>query len=186
MTKKSQLQGERLQKVLANAGFGSRREIERWIQAGEVVVNGEVASLGDRVMPEDRITVRGRKVGSFGELAAFSLNSSKNLTGGEGGLLVMDDDEYHMRAKMLRMFGDEIDDETKLRKYNASILGYQYRNLEMPAALARSQLRRLDEYNEWRIQNCSYLTGELGDIPGVHPPYVPDGYRHVYWMYVVY
>ncbi len=128
---------------------------------------------------------RGRKVGSFGELAAFSLNSSKNLTGGEGGLLVMDDDEYHMRAKMLRMFGDEIDDETKLRKYNASILGYQYRNLEMPAALARSQLRRLDEYNEWRIQNCSYLTEELGDIPGVHPPYVPDGYRHVYWMYVV-
>jgi perosamine synthetase len=128
---------------------------------------------------------RGKKVGSFGELAAFSLNSSKNLTGGEGGLLVMDDDEYFMRAKMLRMFGDEIDDETKLRKYNASILGYQYRNLEMPAALARAQLQRLDEYNDWRIANCTYLTERLRDIPGVHPPYVPDGYKHVYWMYVV-
>jgi len=92
-----------------------------------------------------------KKVGSFVDLAAFSLNSSKNLTGGEGGLLVMDDDQYYMRAKMLRMFGDEIDDETQLRKYNASILGYQYRNLEMPAALARSQLQRLDEYNDWRI-----------------------------------
>ena len=128
---------------------------------------------------------KGKKVGSFGDLAAFSLNSSKNLTGGEGGLLVMDDDQYFMRAKMLRMFGDEIDDETQLRKYNASILGYQYRNLEMPAALARSQLQRLDEYNDWRIANCSYLSERLRDINGVHAPFVPEGRRNVYWMYIV-
>ncbi len=127
----------------------------------------------------------GKKVGTFGELAAFSLNSSKNLAGGEGGLLVVDDDTYYMRAKMLRMFGDEIDDETKLRKYNASILGYQYRNLELPAALARAQLKRLNEYNANRIQNCDFLTENLKDIPGIHPPYVPEGYKHVYWMYVV-
>jgi perosamine synthetase len=128
---------------------------------------------------------RGKKVGTFGQLAAFSLNSSKNLSGGEGGLLVMDDDEWFMRAKMLRMFGDEIDDETKLRRYNASILGYQYRNLEMPAALARSQLKRLDEYNEGRIQNCTSLTEQLRGIPGVRPPFVPEDRKHVYWMYVV-
>ncbi len=126
-----------------------------------------------------------RKVGAFGDLAAFSLNSSKNLSGGEGGLLVMDDDNYHMRAKMLRMFGDEVDDETRLRRYNASILGYQYRNLELPAALARAQLERLDEYNQIRIQNCNFLTSNLKDLPGVHPPYVPKGVKHVYWMYVV-
>ncbi len=128
---------------------------------------------------------RGKKVGGFGELAAFSLNSSKNLSGGEGGLLVMDDDTYYMRAKMLRMFGDEIDDETKLRKYNASILGYQYRNLELPAALALAQLKRLDLYNDLRIKNCEHLTRHLGKIPGVRTPHVPDGCRHVYWMYVV-
>jgi dTDP-4-amino-4,6-dideoxygalactose transaminase len=128
---------------------------------------------------------RGKKVGNFGSLAAFSLNSSKNLTGGEGGLLVMDDEQYFMRAKMLRMFGDEIDDETKLRTYNASILGYQYRNLEMPAALARAQLRRLDEYNDWRIANCSCLSDRLRDIKGVRAPFVPEGRKHVYWMYTV-
>jgi perosamine synthetase len=128
---------------------------------------------------------RGKKVGAFGQLAAFSLNSSKNLSGGEGGLLVMDDDEFFMRAKMLRMFGDEIDDETRLRRYNASILGYQYRNLELPAALARSQLQRLDEYNDRRIENCTYLSEQLQDIPGVRPPFVPEGRKHVYWMYVV-
>ncbi len=128
---------------------------------------------------------RGKKVGTFGALGAFSLNSSKNLCGGEGGLLVVDDDEYYMRAKMLRMFGDEIDDETKLRRYNASILGYQYRNLELPAALTRAQLTRLDEYNARRIENCSYLSERLKDIPGMHVPSVPGGRMHVYWMYTV-
>ena len=53
---------EKLQKVLARAGFGSRRELESWIRDGRVTVNGRVASLGDRVTEEDRITVDGRKV----------------------------------------------------------------------------------------------------------------------------
>ncbi|PLY12009.1 MAG: 23S rRNA pseudouridylate synthase B [Sedimenticola sp.] len=61
----SDLPGERLQKVLANAGLGSRREIERRIEAGEVRVNGKVASLGDRVTPEDRITLGKQRVGSW-------------------------------------------------------------------------------------------------------------------------
>ncbi len=51
---------EKLQKVLAQAGLGSRREMEQWIQDGRVKVNGEVAKLGDRVEPTDRIEVDGR------------------------------------------------------------------------------------------------------------------------------
>lgn len=56
------LPGERLQKVLANAGMGSRREIEGWISAGLVEVNGQPARLGQRVGPEDSIRVRGHRV----------------------------------------------------------------------------------------------------------------------------
>ena len=54
--------GERLQKVLANAGLGSRREIEGWIRDGRVKVNGRVARLGARVGEEDRIEIDGRPV----------------------------------------------------------------------------------------------------------------------------
>ncbi|MCW8881031.1 MAG: pseudouridine synthase [Sedimenticola sp.] len=57
--------GERLQKVLANAGFGSRRELERQIEAGEVSVNGETAKLGDRVIPEDTIYIGRTRVGAW-------------------------------------------------------------------------------------------------------------------------
>ncbi|QFU75322.1 rRNA pseudouridine synthase [Halioglobus maricola] len=52
--------GEKLQKVLARTGIGSRREMERWIEAGRILVNGKVARLGDRVIDRDRISVDGR------------------------------------------------------------------------------------------------------------------------------
>ncbi len=51
---------EKLQKVLARAGVGSRREMERWIEAGRISVNSKVATLGDRVSGEDRIDIDGR------------------------------------------------------------------------------------------------------------------------------
>ena len=54
--------GERLQKVLANAGLGSRREIEQWIRDGRVRINGRVARLGARATEEDRIEIDGRPV----------------------------------------------------------------------------------------------------------------------------
>ena len=49
----------RLQKALAASGVGSRREMEEWIEAGLVMVNGKKAQLGDRVGPRDRVTVKG-------------------------------------------------------------------------------------------------------------------------------
>lgn len=54
--------GEKLQKVLARAGFGSRREMEGWIEAGRIKVNKIIATLGDRVSETDRIQVDGKPV----------------------------------------------------------------------------------------------------------------------------
>jgi 23S rRNA pseudouridine2605 synthase len=59
---KNAAEGEKLQKVLARAGFGSRRELEEWIAQGRIKVNGELATLGDRVSPSDKILVDGKKV----------------------------------------------------------------------------------------------------------------------------
>lgn len=53
---------EKLQKVLARAGLGSRRELEAWIEAGRVEVNGRKATLGDRVEPSDTVRVDGRVI----------------------------------------------------------------------------------------------------------------------------
>lgn len=53
---------ERLQKVLANAGFGSRRTIEEWIRAGRVTIDGKPAKLGDRVMADSQVSIDGKLI----------------------------------------------------------------------------------------------------------------------------
>jgi 23S rRNA pseudouridine2605 synthase len=64
----SQNQPEKLQKVLAGMGYGSRRGIEQWITAGRVIVNGQVATLGQRVVPEDRIRIDNKPLRKQSEL----------------------------------------------------------------------------------------------------------------------
>lgn len=58
--KKPNVAGEKLQKVLARIGLGSRREMERWIQEGRIAVEGKVAKLGDRVDERSRLSLDGR------------------------------------------------------------------------------------------------------------------------------
>jgi len=130
-------------------------------------------------------TYKGRKVGPIGHIGTFSLNNFKNLPGGEGGLFITDDEVYLKKGMLIRCFGDEIDEVSHRRIYNASILGYMYRNQELPAALARAQLMHLDERNNTRIANANFLTQELSKIPGVIPPYCPSEYKHVYFFYNV-
>jgi len=128
-------------------------------------------------------TYKGKKVGTIGDIAAFSLNNFKNLSGGEGGLFVTNNETLLEKGNLIRCFGDEVDEVSHRRKYNASILGYMYRNQELPAAFTRGQLKHLDEYNEARIKNADYLTENLARIPGVVPPYCPAECKHVYFMY---
>ncbi len=68
---------EKLQKVLAARGLGSRREMERWIASGRVVVNDRVATLGERVEGEDEIAVDGRKLATHGPTSCRVLVANK-------------------------------------------------------------------------------------------------------------
>ena len=53
---------EKIQKVLANAGLASRRQIENWLREGRISVNGQIAKLGDRITSDDKVRVDGREV----------------------------------------------------------------------------------------------------------------------------
>jgi len=124
----------------------------------------------------------GKKTGNFSDMAAFSLNSTKNMPGGEGGLFVTNNEEYRGKANMVRMFGEFLKPEEG-RKYNAYTMGWNYRTQEMPAAFARSQLKRLDEYNANGKRNAEYLSGHLAKIKGITPPFVPPDRTHIYHKY---
>jgi dTDP-4-amino-4,6-dideoxygalactose transaminase len=135
-------------------------------------------------------TYHGRQVGSFGVVGCYSLNSSKILSGGEGGLLVADDPDVLARARRLRVFGEDIPELQKLtgwnfRPYTSHSIGWNYRHQEMPAALARSQLQRLPEYIETGQRNAAVLDRRLAEIPGLTPPHVPDDRTSSYYQYRV-
>lgn len=81
--------------------------------------------------------------------------------------------------------GKALPDHGQRHRGPAPDLGYMYRNQELPAALARGQLRHLDNYNAVRKANVQFLSRELAKIPGVVPPYCPQECGHVYFMYNV-
>jgi len=131
---------------------------------------------------------KGRKCGSIGDAAGFSTQMSKTLTtGSEGGLFVTDDELTYKRAGLLQYFGELVvpGTEREEQEYNAYGLGWMYRGDVFGQAFVRSQLKRLDENNSLRIQNCEFLTQHLKDIKGIEPPFVPKECKTVYYNYVV-
>ena len=128
---------------------------------------------------------KGRSAGTLGHIAGFSLNGSKNLPAGEGGIVTTNDDTLYERARMMSMFGEKQVPKGMIRLYDAQIMGFNYRNNEMADAFCRSFLRRYDELQALRTENCEYLNRELGKIPGVGTPIIPDGYVTAYHLYKV-
>ena len=127
---------------------------------------------------------KGKKAGSLGDMAAFSMQESKNLPAIDGGLFTTNSDKYREKAEMVRMFG-EVVEHGKKREYNAYTLGWMYRTNELISALARCQLRRLDVNNSIRIKFGKYVSRELARMPGVIPPHVPSDRTHVYYIFRV-
>jgi len=126
---------------------------------------------------------KGKKVGSFGDMAEFSINQWKHLSAADGGLLTTDDEELRAKAEMVRTFGETIH-KGKARDYNSYTMGWMYRSTDFVAAFARSQLTRLDEMNAKRIENCRRLDAALSKIDGVRLQKVTEGSDQMYWFYV--
>ncbi len=127
---------------------------------------------------------KGKRTGGLGDAAGFSLNRSKNLSGGEGGLVTTNDEGVWTMVRLLREFGENVISYED-REYNAQGLGWMYRPHEFISAFVRSQLTRLEEHNRIRREFADYLTEQLAQIPGVEGPYTPDYAKPCYFSYVV-
>jgi dTDP-4-amino-4,6-dideoxygalactose transaminase len=126
---------------------------------------------------------KGRKAGNLADVAGTSLMPVKQLaTCGEGGIFFTNRADFYNRASMVRSFGEVIQ-KGKARAYNAFTLGWNYRINPVQAAYLRSQLKRLDHYTELFSTNGNYLSDGLRELPGIIPPYIPEGSTHVYHMH---
>ena len=108
---------------------------------------------------------RGRKVGAFGIGGTFSFQASKNMTAGEGGMIISNDDDFERLARSThdcgRMPGEWF--------YSHYIYGSNYRLSEWQGAVLLAQLTRLDDQTARRHQNGRLLDGLLSEIPGITP-----------------
>jgi perosamine synthetase len=126
---------------------------------------------------------KGRKVGTLGDVCGASIMPLKPFPGGgEGGLFTTNNELYRDLADMVRMFG-EIVSKDKEREYNAYTMGWNYRISPFSAAMARSQLKRLDGYLDTRRRNASYISQGLAQLAGIVPPYAPVDRTHSYYIY---
>jgi dTDP-4-amino-4,6-dideoxygalactose transaminase len=127
---------------------------------------------------------RSRNAGTLGLAGIYSLQSSKSMACGEGGILVTDDEAVYRKAHAARMFGEDSrpEDEASYdlahaldgnRAYDSAAVGWNYRTSELAAALARTQLRRLERWNENALSSAELLSRKLRELPGVTPPEVP-------------
>jgi dTDP-4-amino-4,6-dideoxygalactose transaminase len=120
----------------------------------------------------------GHKVGSLGDIAAFSFYPTKNLGAfGDGGAVVTDNAELAEKVRLLRQYGWK-------EHYISSVKGINSRLDELQAAILRVKLRHLDEWNSQRRDLANLYFEWLSDTELVLPAF-PENSSHVFHQFVV-
>ena len=147
----------------------------------------EIAARHDLLLIEDACQAhgaawRGTRVGALGQMGCFSFQASKNVTGGEGGMIVTNDEEWADRCWSVTNVG-------RLRQgawYEHAGLASNYRLSEWAAAVLRVQLTRLEEQAQRRAINGAYLAGALAEVPGLEATRTHPGVsRHAYHLFKI-
>lgn len=123
---------------------------------------------------------KGRKLGSIGDFGSFSFQAVKNLSTGDGGMLVTNNIEWYERLKKLRWVG--ISKDTFERGagnsydwfYDVTELGYKYHMNDIAAAIGLAQLEKIDWMNDIRRKWSEYYREELADIAQIQCPEIKD------------
>jgi dTDP-4-amino-4,6-dideoxygalactose transaminase len=174
------------------------RITERTTAVVSVAVHGQPANLDEILAVAQRhglaviednaqahgIEYKGRKAGSIGNAAGSSLNASKNLASGEGGFFTTDDEDAFIAARRLSVVGEDLV-PLERRSFWSQGIGWNYRQSELPCALARSQLTRLDEHNARAQANGDLLTELLSGVRGLTPPLREADRGSSYWKYAI-
>ncbi|MCA6085525.1 DegT/DnrJ/EryC1/StrS family aminotransferase [Candidatus Endomicrobiellum agilis] len=121
---------------------------------------------------------RCRKVGSFGDVAAFSFYTTKNMMTGEGGIVLTNDIKADRYGRQLINHGRD-------RHSATTVLGYNYRLTNLAAAIGIAQFEQLESRIVKRIANAWKYNEAFKDLDFLQTPYIPENCRHVFHQYTV-
>jgi perosamine synthetase len=143
-------------------------------QHGLAVIEDSCEALG--------ATYKGRQAGTLGDYGIFAFYPNKQITTGEGGVIVTSDDKAADFMRALRNQGRAPGDTWLSHTY----LGYNYRLDEMSAAMGAVQMTRLDEILLKREQVAGWYAERLSEIPGLELPYIAPATTRMSWfVYVI-
>jgi dTDP-4-amino-4,6-dideoxygalactose transaminase len=147
---------------------------EKTKELGLVVIEDSCEALGAEY--------KGRRVGTFGNYGVFAFYPNKQVTTGEGGIVITNDDQAANLMRALRNQGRAPGDTWLSHTY----LGYNYRLDEMSAALGAVQMIRLEELLHKRERVAAWYGERLAEIPGVEVPFVESFTTRMSWfVYVI-
>lgn len=121
---------------------------------------------------------KGKKTGSLGDMGCFSFYPTKNMTTSEGGMVTTNNKEMADMVRILRAHGES-------ERYTHVTLGYNFRMTDIAAAIGVVQLKKLENFNEQRINNAKYLSEQIDRINGIKPPYIAPDVKHVFHQYTI-
>ncbi len=122
---------------------------------------------------------RGKKTGNLADITAFSFFANKNLTTGEGGMVVTNNEVLYDRSRYYKNLCFPLDAP---RNYNHSDIGYNYRMSNLHAAIGLAQVEKADEYRALRIKNRNFYQQFLTTIPGISIQETRSDVLNVHWM----
>jgi dTDP-4-amino-4,6-dideoxygalactose transaminase len=132
---------------------------------------------------------KGRRIGSFATTSVFSFHPNKNITTGEGGMVVTRDEEVFKRVSMLAFHGMDRNAWKRFAKAGSPrqdvlVPGYKYNMMDIQAALGIHQLPKLDGFIHERCRRASEYQDAFRDLPGLEVPKpVPYPARHAWHLY---
>lgn len=133
--------------------------------------------------------LEGRRCGGIGHIGCFSFFANKNLTTGEGGMVVVNDEGLFERLRILRSHGMTASTYERFRKgilsYDVVALGYNYRLDELRSALGLVQLQRLDEQNLQREALTNHYRRLLNSVEEVELPFLQSKGRSAYHIFPI-
>jgi dTDP-4-amino-4,6-dideoxygalactose transaminase len=149
----------------------------------------EVARSHDLAVIEDcaqahGATYKGQKVGTIGDIGAFSHQSTKATPSFEGGSILTNSGEHYQRGLVYAMHTARQQEEVGDCDWAAYIdsTAFNHRMNSLAAAMAKSQLGHVEERNAWRIKNSEHLYERLRDVPGVEPVWTPSDRVNVHYF----
>lgn len=133
---------------------------------------------------------RGKKAGTIGDIGVLSFYSTKNITTGEGGMVLTRDAHLARRTKTLGLHGMSHDawrrfSDDGYKAYDVEEIGFKYNMMDLQAAIGLHQIQRVDAWWERRLAIWQRYLRELADLPIGLPPAWPDDERHGLHLFTI-